>query len=140
LLLGTVVAAAELVAGDNRLGAWTWSQARQPTSGTNGGQTTPNTAKNISYWQVRPSPTDYQPDMQVLSKLATPYECRIGDLVTDIDPPRLRGRAPGSPHTHAVAFLPPRQPPAQTQLRQVVDHLDVAWVTVAIASTNHLIR
>jgi hypothetical protein len=41
------------------------------------------TFKNFSYWELWPSSTGYAPSLDVLSKLAELYECRMADLVCD---------------------------------------------------------
>lgn len=41
------------------------------------------TFKNFSYWELWPSPTGYAPSLDVLTKLAELYECRMADLLCD---------------------------------------------------------
>lgn len=41
------------------------------------------TFKNFSYWELWPSSTGYAPSLDVLTKLAELYECRIADLLSD---------------------------------------------------------
>lgn len=39
--------------------------------------------KNFSYWELWPSSTGYAPSLEVLTKLAELYECRVADLLSD---------------------------------------------------------
>lgn len=41
------------------------------------------TFKNFSYWELWPSSTGYAPSLDVLTKLAELYECRMADLLSD---------------------------------------------------------
>ena len=41
------------------------------------------TFKNISYWEKWPASTGYTPSLEVLTKLADIYSCRVADLVSD---------------------------------------------------------
>lgn len=41
------------------------------------------TFKNFSYWELWPSSTGYAPSLDVLTKLAELYECRVADLLSD---------------------------------------------------------
>lgn len=41
------------------------------------------TFKNFSYWELWPSSTGYAPSLEVLTKLAELYECRVADLLID---------------------------------------------------------
>ena len=43
----------------------------------------PKTFKNFSYWENWPSKTGYAPSLEVLSRLAELYECRVADLLSD---------------------------------------------------------
>lgn len=43
----------------------------------------PRTLKNISYWELWPSPTGHAPSLDVLARLAELYQCSISDLVDD---------------------------------------------------------
>ena len=44
----------------------------------------PKTFKNVSYWEVWPSPTGHEPSLAVLDKLAQLYECSVTDLLADL--------------------------------------------------------
>ena len=44
----------------------------------------PKTFKNVSYWEVWPSPTGHEPSLAVLAKLAELYECGVADLLDDV--------------------------------------------------------
>jgi len=41
------------------------------------------TFKNFSYWELWPSSTGYSPSLDVLTRLAELYECRVADLLDD---------------------------------------------------------
>jgi transcriptional regulator with XRE-family HTH domain len=43
----------------------------------------PKTFKSISYWENWPSSTGHEPSLDVLSRLAELYECRVADLLVD---------------------------------------------------------
>jgi hypothetical protein len=44
----------------------------------------PKTFKNISYWERWPAATGYAPSLEVLTKLAQLYSCRLMDLLVDV--------------------------------------------------------
>jgi hypothetical protein len=54
------------------------------------------TFKNFSYWELWPSPTGYAPSLDVLTKLAELYECRMVDLLSDCADFRHRDMAYGA--------------------------------------------
>lgn len=41
------------------------------------------TFKNFSYWELWPSSTGHAPSLDVLTRLAELYECRVADLLSD---------------------------------------------------------
>jgi hypothetical protein len=43
----------------------------------------PKTFKNFSYWELWPARTGHAPSLDVLTRLAELYECRVADLLTD---------------------------------------------------------
>jgi hypothetical protein len=43
----------------------------------------PKTFKNFSYWEVWPARTGHAPSVDVLTRLAELYECRVADLIAD---------------------------------------------------------
>lgn len=45
--------------------------------------TDPKTFKNFSYWELWPADSGHAPSLDVLSKLAELYECRVADLLSD---------------------------------------------------------
>ena len=50
----------------------------------------PTTFKNFSYWEVWPAKSGHSPSLNVLSRLAALYECRVADLLADCDDFRHR--------------------------------------------------
>ena len=40
-------------------------------------------AKNISYWELWPGDTGYEPSLQVIERLAQLYQCSVADLLAD---------------------------------------------------------
>jgi transcriptional regulator with XRE-family HTH domain len=45
--------------------------------------TDPKTFKNFSYWELWPADSGHAPSLDLLSKLAELYECRVADLISD---------------------------------------------------------
>ncbi len=43
----------------------------------------PKTFKNFSYWEIWPARTGHAPSLDVLTRLAELYECRVADLIAD---------------------------------------------------------
>lgn len=60
-----------------------WSQTQAAEEWCRLWPTEPKTAKNISYWEQWPSPSGYQPSLDVLSKLAEMYQCSVAELLVD---------------------------------------------------------
>lgn len=60
-----------------------WSQARAAEEWCQRWPTDPKTDKNISYWELWPSSSGYQPSLEVLARLAEMYQCSIADLIAD---------------------------------------------------------
>lgn len=44
----------------------------------------PKTFKNFSYWELWPADTGHAPSLDVLSRLAELYECRVADVLSDV--------------------------------------------------------
>src|SRR5215470_4892483 len=60
----------------------------------------PKTLKNISYWEVWPSPTGHEPSLAVLDRLALLYQCSVADLLADLaDYRHLDDPTPAQPHS-----------------------------------------
>jgi hypothetical protein len=92
----------------------------------------PKTFKNISYWEVWPSPTGHEPSLAVLDRLALLYQCSVADLLADLaDYRHLDDPTPAQPHSQAhrptlVPHLPDRDneassPAAELPWPQAVD-------------------
>lgn len=60
-----------------------WSQRRAADEWNSRWPADPKTFKNFSYWEVWPAATGHAPSLDVLSKLAELYECRVADLLVD---------------------------------------------------------
>lgn len=60
-----------------------WSQRDAATLWNERWPNEPKTFKNFSYWENWPSKTGYAPSLNVLSRLAELYECRMADLLID---------------------------------------------------------
>src|SRR5262249_589881 len=68
----------------------------------------PKTFKNVSYWEVWPSPTGHEPSLIVLDRLALLYQCSVVDLLADLadyrhlddPPPPPPPPPPHPPHPH----------------------------------------
>jgi hypothetical protein len=60
-----------------------WSQRDAAERWNSHWPTDLKTFKNFSYWELWPSSTGYAPSLDVLSKLAELYECRMADLLCD---------------------------------------------------------
>src|SRR5262249_60722008 len=62
----------------------------------------PKTFKNVSYWEVWPSPTGHEPSLAVLDRLALLYQCSVADLLADLaDYRHLDDPTPAQPRTQA---------------------------------------
>src|SRR5262249_49599427 len=69
----------------------------------------PKPFKNVSYWEVWPSPTGHAPSLVVLDRLALLYQCSVADLLADLadyrhldDPTPAQPRS-RTPHPSLVA-------------------------------------
>jgi hypothetical protein len=60
-----------------------WSQRDAAEQWNARWPTDPKTFKNFSYWELWPADTGHAPSLDVLSRLAELYECRIADLLSD---------------------------------------------------------
>jgi hypothetical protein len=60
-----------------------WSQREAADRWNERWPADPKTFKNFSYWENWPSPTGYEPSLEVLSHLAELYDCRVADLLVD---------------------------------------------------------
>ncbi|NYE48068.1 hypothetical protein HDA32_003188 [Spinactinospora alkalitolerans] len=60
-----------------------WSQRRVADLWNEKWPADPKTDKNVSYWELWPSPTGYEPSLAVLARLAELYECHLADLLVD---------------------------------------------------------
>jgi len=66
----------------------------------------PKTFKNVSYWEVWPSPTGHEPSLAVLAKLAELYECGVADLLDDVADFRHLDTAAAQPMLAIAAGCP----------------------------------
>lgn len=62
-----------------------WSQRRAADEWNERWPADPKTFKNFSYWEVWPAKSGHSPSLNVLSRLAALYECRVADLLADCD-------------------------------------------------------
>lgn len=62
-----------------------WSQRRAADEWNARWPADPKTFKNFSYWEAWPAKSGRSPSLDVLSRLAALYECRIADLLADCD-------------------------------------------------------
>jgi hypothetical protein len=60
-----------------------WSQRDAAERWNDRWPTEPKTFKNFSYWELWPANTGHAPSLDVLSRMAALYECRISDLLAD---------------------------------------------------------
>ena len=60
-----------------------WSQRDAAECWNNRWPADSKTFKNFSYWELWPSSTGYAPSLDVLTRLAELYECRVADLLDD---------------------------------------------------------
>lgn len=60
-----------------------WSQGDAADQWNRRWPSDPKNFKSFSYWELWPSTTGHAPSLDVLSKLAALYECRVADLLTD---------------------------------------------------------
>src|SRR6266700_7516391 len=60
-----------------------WSQRQAADEWNKRWPADPKTFKNISYWEVWPASTGHAPSLDVLTKLADLYDCRVADLLVD---------------------------------------------------------
>ncbi len=60
-----------------------WSQRDAAEHWNDRWPTDLKTFKNFSYWELWPAETGHAPSLEVLTKLAELYECRIADLLSD---------------------------------------------------------
>lgn len=60
-----------------------WSQRRAADEWNSRWPADPKTFKNFSYWEVWPASTGHAPSLDVLTRLAELYECRVADLLVD---------------------------------------------------------
>lgn len=92
-----------------------WSQRRAADEWNARWPADPKTFKNFSYWEVWSAKSGRSPSLDVLSRLAALYECRIADLLADCDDfrpydPEYRARSqisllPGMVTAESVAAL-----------------------------------
>jgi tetratricopeptide (TPR) repeat protein len=81
-----------------------WSQSRAADEWNNRWPDDLKTNKNFSYWELWPSSTGHAPPLDVLTRLAELYQCRLSDLLTDQADYRHRDSAH---HAPPVATDPP---------------------------------
>lgn len=62
-----------------------WSQQQAADEWNRRWPAEPKTFKNFSYWEVWPAKSGHSPSLEVLSRLAALYECRVADLLADCD-------------------------------------------------------
>lgn len=62
-----------------------WSQPRAADEWNKRWPADPKTFKNFSYWEVWPASTGHAPSLDVLTRLAALYECRVADLLVDCE-------------------------------------------------------
>lgn len=60
-----------------------WSQPQAAEEWNKRWPAEPKTFKNFSYWELWPARTGHSPSLDVLTRLATLYECRVADLLID---------------------------------------------------------
>ncbi len=60
-----------------------WSQREAADEWNKRWPADPKTFKNFSYWEVWPASTGHAPSLDVLTRLAALYECRVADLMID---------------------------------------------------------
>lgn len=60
-----------------------WSQSQVADEWNRHWPADPKTFKNISYWELWPSPTGHTPSLDTLTRLAELYECHVADLLAD---------------------------------------------------------
>ncbi|WP_051061846.1 helix-turn-helix transcriptional regulator [Nocardiopsis chromatogenes] len=60
-----------------------WSQRQVAEMWSERWPADPKSDKAISYWELWPGPTGYEPSLTVLGRLAELYECHIVDLLAD---------------------------------------------------------
>jgi len=77
-----------------------WSQRQAADEWNSRWPADPKTFKNFSYWEVWPAKSGHSPSLDVLSRLAALYECRVADLLADCGDFRDR-----DPEYHARAEL-----------------------------------
>ncbi len=62
-----------------------WSQRQAADEWNKRWPADPKTFKNISYWEVWPASTGHAPSLDVLTRLAALYDCRVADLLVDCE-------------------------------------------------------
>lgn len=60
-----------------------WSQREAAEHWNERWPADPKTFKNFSYWELWPAETGHAPSLDVLSRLAELYVCRVADLISD---------------------------------------------------------
>ncbi|MGH3928376.1 MAG: hypothetical protein ACRDTF_00185, partial [Pseudonocardiaceae bacterium] len=60
-----------------------WSQGDAAERWNDRWPAEPKTFKSFSYWENWPSPTGHAPSLDILTRLAELYECRVADLLDD---------------------------------------------------------
>lgn len=62
-----------------------WSQRQAADEWSRRWPADPKTFKNFSYWEIWPARTGHAPSLDVLTRLAELYECRVADLLADCE-------------------------------------------------------
>ncbi|MER5644101.1 hypothetical protein [Streptosporangium sp. NPDC002524] len=60
-----------------------WSQSQAADQWNKLWPAEPKTFKNFSYWELWPSRSGHTPSLEVLTRLAQLYQCRVADLLAD---------------------------------------------------------
>ncbi|OLT47584.1 hypothetical protein BJF85_15600 [Saccharomonospora sp. CUA-673] len=100
-----------------------WSQREAADAWNERWPADPKTFKNFSYWEQWPAETGHAPSLDVLSRLAELYACRLADLVRDVAD--HRGADDAHRHSEQLASLGALDgPDTAAPMRDFVTHLD----------------
>jgi hypothetical protein len=110
-----------------------WSQRDAAEEWNARWPTDPKTFKNFSYWELWPADTGHAPSLDVLSRLAQLYECRVADLVSDAADFRESDDA----HHHQLRLAALNGSDATPAIQDFVaqlDHMDVHELTQMVTA------
>lgn len=102
-----------------------WSQREAADAWNQRWPADPKTFKNFSYWEQWPADTGHAPSLEILSRLAELYACRLADLVSDVAD--FRSADDAHRHSEQLASLHGADPddPAMRDFVTRLDHVDI---------------